>query len=58
MGRKRTSNKVNLMLHVDKDIIEKLNEWNVNKSALFTEKALELLKELEEEYKNSEKKDL
>lgn len=48
MGRKRTSNKKDLMLYVDKDIIKKLKELELNASAIFTDAALEKLKEYDD----------
>jgi len=37
MGRKRTSNKADFTLSIDKDLIKKLKELQINSSALFTE---------------------
>ena len=54
MGRKRTSNKERILISVDKKIIEKLRELEVDRSLIFTEAALELLKEYEEDAKKEE----
>lgn len=48
MGRKRTGNKRDLTLSVDKDLVEKLLVLKVNKSVLFTEAAEKKIKELKE----------
>lgn len=45
MARRRTSNNVDLKLYVDKDLIVKLRERNINCSALFTKAATEHLNE-------------
>lgn len=47
MGRKRTSKKQQISVSVDKDIIDRLRELDVNRSILFTEAALKLLEEIE-----------
>lgn len=49
MARKRTSNKQNLNLWVDKDLVETLKKLELNSSVLFTEAAKEKLKELEKQ---------
>lgn len=54
MGRKRTSNKTNMMLSVDKDLLKRLKELEINRSLLFTEAAEKLLSELEEKSKEKE----
>lgn len=48
VGRKRTSNKRDVKLSVDNDLLDKLIELKVNKSVLFTEAAIKKLEELEE----------
>ena len=55
MGRKRTSKKKKVLISVDVEIYEKLVEWKVNRSVLFTNAAIELLKELESEKKETTK---
>lgn len=52
MGRKRTSKKKKVLVSVDKEIYEKLLEWNVNRSLLFTDAALKIIEELEKREKN------
>lgn len=47
MGRKRTSNKRNLNLWVDKDLVDQLNKLKVIPSVFFTEQAEELLRRVE-----------
>lgn len=47
MGRKRTSNKKDINLYVDKDIIERLKKLELNASAIFTDAALKELKKYE-----------
>lgn len=47
MGRKRTSNKRDVKLSVDNDLLDKLIEFKINKSVLFTEAAEKKLEELE-----------
>ena len=54
MGRKRTSNKKNMMLSIDKDLIKRLKELEVNRSLLFTEAAEKLLSELDEKSNKKE----
>lgn len=54
MGRKRTSNKTNMMLSVDKDLLKRLKDLEVNRSLLFTQAAEQYLSELE---KKSDKKE-
>lgn len=49
MGRKRTSNKTDFTLSIDKDLIKKLKELEINSSALFTKSAMEKLKEYDED---------
>jgi len=48
MGRKRTSNKRDVKLSVDEDLLDRLIELKINKSVLFTEAAMRKLEELEE----------
>ncbi|MEK5234091.1 hypothetical protein MHB42_20595 [Lysinibacillus sp. FSL K6-0232] len=57
MGRKRTGNKRDVKLSVDNDLLDKLIELKVNKSALFTEAALKRLEEIEEKTKKIGKSD-
>lgn len=52
MGRKRTSKKKKVLISVDEEIYEKLVEWKINRSVLFTEAALELLEKIEKDEKN------
>lgn len=47
MGRKRTSKKKKVLISVDEEIYDRLVEWKVNRSVLFTKAALEHLKGLE-----------
>ena len=54
MGRKRTSKKKKVLVSVDVEIYEKLIEWKINRSVLFTDAALELLEKLEKEEKDRE----
>lgn len=51
VGRKRTSTKRDVKLKVDEELLDKLIELKVNKSALFTDAALQKLEELEKEKK-------
>lgn len=51
MGRKRTSNKTDFTLSIDKDLVKKLKELKINSSVLFTESALKLLQECEQKEK-------
>lgn len=55
MGRKRTSKKEQISVSVDSEIIEKLREYEVNRSVLFTEAALKYLEELESQKENKTK---
>lgn len=48
MGRKRSSNKRDVKLSVDKDLLEILIELNVNKSLLFTEAAIKKIQDIKE----------
>ena len=48
MGRKRTSNKENVIVSVDKDIMEKLRKYEVNRSQMFTKAALKEISKIEE----------
>lgn len=59
MGRKRTRTKKNINLYVEKDLIEKLKELELNASVIFTEAALKELKRHEEleESKNDDEKE-
>jgi len=45
VGRKRTSNKKDMTIYVDKDLIKRLKELELNASAIFTEAALKKLEE-------------
>lgn len=54
LGRKRTSNKRNLNLWVDKDLIDQLNQLKILPSVFFTEKVEELMKEIEEKPKKDD----
>lgn len=54
MGRKRTSNKRDVKLKVDNEILDLLVELNVNKSLLFTEAAKKKIDELTDKSKNKE----
>lgn len=56
MGRKRTSKKKKVLISVDEEIYDRLVEWKVNRSVLFTHAALEYLVNLEKEEKSSIKK--
>lgn len=47
MGRKRTSNKKNLNLWIDKDLLKQLKELDLNLSVLFTDTAKELLTKID-----------
>lgn len=58
MGRKRTSNKVNLNLWVDKDIVEKLRSLELNASAIFTHAAQSELEKLDQVIQFEEKEEL
>lgn len=51
MGRKRTSNKQKALISVDKDLLERLKELEVNRSLLFTEAAEKYLREMDEKEK-------
>lgn len=52
MGRKRKDNKKrDLKLSVDGDLIDRLNERKINKSALFTDAAVKELEKYEKESK-------
>lgn len=51
MGRKRTSNKEQISISVDKDLIKKLRELEVDRSLIFTNAAKEYLENLEKERK-------
>lgn len=55
MGRKRTSNKKDMTLYVDKDLIKRLKELEINASAIFTEAALAVLKEFDKNGNKLEK---
>lgn len=48
VGRKRTSNKKDMTIYVDKDLIKRLKDLELNASAIFTEAALEKLREFDE----------
>ena len=48
MGRKRTSKKKNYTISIDKDLMDKLKELEVNRSLLFTDAAKEYLRKIEE----------
>lgn len=48
MGRKRTSNKRDMTIYVDKDLIKRLKDLELNASAIFTEAALAKLEEYDE----------
>lgn len=54
MGRKRTSKKTKLLLSVDKELLDKLKELEVNRSLLFTQAAKQYLLELELNSKKTE----
>lgn len=56
MGRKRTSKKQKALISVDKDLLGRLKELEVNRSLLFTEAAEKYLKEIGE--KNEKKENL
>ena len=58
MGRKRKSNKKDLKLSVDKALVEKLVELNINKSALFTDAALRIIEEYRIDDEKEEKEGL
>lgn len=47
MGRKRTSNKINVNVYVDRDIVRKLKEYKVNRSLMFTNAALKEIERIE-----------
>lgn len=47
MGRKRTSNKKDLTLWIEEEIIEKLKLYEANKSLLFTDAAKKFIEEKE-----------
>lgn len=53
MGRNRTSTKKDLTLWIDEEIIERLKEYEINKSMLFTDAAKQFLDEMEEKIKYS-----
>lgn len=53
MGRNRSSTKKDLTLWIDEEIIEKLKEYEINKSLLFTDAAKEFIADMEEKTKNS-----
>lgn len=55
VGRKRTSNKKDMTIYVDKDLIKRLKELELNASAIFTEAALAKLKEYDENGNRLEK---
>lgn len=52
MGRKRTSTRKKLTLSIERELLEKLKEWEVNKSLLFTEAAKKMLEEMEKKNNN------
>lgn len=52
MGRKRTSKKVNVIVSVDKDIIEKLRLYEVNRSLMFTNSAIKMIEKIEKKENN------
>lgn len=54
MGRKRTSNKKDVTLYVDKDLLKKLKEWEINMSLVFTKAAQNMINDLEKSEKNEE----
>lgn len=54
MGRKRTSKKTKTLISVDKELLERLKELEVNRSLLFTQAAEEYLSQLEKESKKKE----
>jgi post-segregation antitoxin (ccd killing protein) len=55
MGRKRTSKKTKMLLSVDKDLLDRLKDLEVNRSLLFTEAAEKYLSELGEKSEKNKK---
>ena len=49
MGRKRTSNKADFTLSIDKNLIKKLKALDINSSALFTQTAKKLLEKYDKD---------
>ena len=55
MGRKRTSNKERILVSIDKDLLNLLKKYDINRSILFTQAAQEKLKDIKENSELSEK---
>lgn len=55
LGRKRTSNKVQISISVDENIIKKLRELEANRSLIFTNAAEKFIREYEQKTENKKK---
>lgn len=54
MGRKRTSKKERISISVDKELIEKLREFELDRSLVFTNAAKKVIEEFEMSEKEQE----